>query len=48
VILFNIASAVYAIGLGFGQAACTIVGNNVGKGKKNNAKGYVALGMILM
>jgi Na+-driven multidrug efflux pump len=34
--------------LGFGQAACTIVGNNVGMGKKNKAKGYVALGMIVM
>lgn len=31
VILFNITSAVYAVGLGFGQAVCTLVGNNIGK-----------------
>lgn len=48
VILFNIASAVYAVGLGFGQAICTLVGNNVGKGKINNAKRYIAIGMIQM
>jgi MATE family multidrug resistance protein len=48
VILFNITSAVYAIGLGFGQSVCTKVGNNVGKSKPDKAKYYVAVGMILM
>lgn len=48
VILYNIGSAVYAVGLGFGQAVCTLVGNNVGRGRILKAKGYVAIGMILM
>ena len=48
VILFNVTSAVYAVGLGFGQATCTLVGNNVGKGKIVNAKRYIALAMLLM
>jgi len=48
VILFNIASAVYAVGLGFGQAVCTLVGNNVGKGKIDKAKSFVVVAMIMM
>ena len=31
-ILFNITSCVYAVGIGFGQAVCTKVGNSIGKG----------------
>lgn len=48
VILFNVASAVYAVGLGFGQATCTLVGNNVAQGKIVKAKKYIALSMFLM
>jgi Na+-driven multidrug efflux pump len=48
VILFNITSAVYAVGLGFGQAVCTKVGNSIGKGKPQKAKNYVVIGMVLM
>ena len=48
VILFNIACATYAVGLGFGQAVCTLVGNNIGRGQVLKAKAYVAIGMILM
>jgi len=36
------------VGLGFGQATCTLVGNNVGKGKVKKAKGYLALAMGIM
>ena len=48
VILFNITSAVYAVGLGFGQSVCTKVGNNIGKNKPEKAKYYVVISMILM
>jgi Na+-driven multidrug efflux pump len=48
VILFNITSSVYAMGLGFGQATCTLVGNNLSKGKFAKAKSYIGLAMGLM
>ena len=38
----------YAVGLAFGQAVCTMVGNNIGKGQPFKAKSYVVIGMMLM
>jgi len=48
VILLNVLCLLYAIPMGFSSGSCALVGNNIGKGKVENAKMYAKQAIFLV